>query len=67
MSEYTVQYDDEFEQYYVSNEFKRLLGNTEVCTLLNKQVKRIAELEAELEFFYEAAMNSLAPPKEQGE
>ena len=28
-------------------------------------IKRITELEAELEFFYEAAMNSLAPPKEQ--
>ena len=27
---------------------------------------KIAELEKELEFFYEAAMNSLAPPKEQG-
>jgi len=27
--------------------------------------KRIAELEKELEFFYEEAMNSLAPPKEQ--
>ena len=47
MSEYTVQYDDEFEQYYVSNEFKRLLGSTEVCTLLNEQVKRIAALEKE--------------------
>ena len=29
-------------------------------------IARIAELEKELEFFYEAAMDSLAPPKEQG-
>ena len=33
----------------------------DVITLL----ERIAELEKELEFFYEEAMNSLAPPKEK--
>ena len=30
-------------------------------------IKRIAELEKELEFFYQTASDSLAPPKEQGE
>ena len=53
MIEYTVQYDEEFEQYYVSNEFKRLLSNTEVCALLNEQVKRIVELEKERDMLKE--------------
>jgi hypothetical protein len=49
MSSYTVAYDVEFEQYYISRGRNIFLSNSEVREILNEQEDRIAELEKEKE------------------